>query len=124
MRAAFKAGIVGVVVLMFATPSSPQQANTYGQCINKAVSQSDANQCAVDESSRASAEHAAVLAQVLARTQYVGDDDLEKAKEKVRAMENAWVAYCDAFVEARFPGDDKTSQLRDALSANRVRVVC
>jgi hypothetical protein len=33
-----------------------------------------------------------VLAQVLARTQYAGDEDLKRAKEKVRAAEKTWAA--------------------------------
>jgi hypothetical protein len=108
VRVMVKLSIVLVMVLMSATPSSPQQrTSAYTQCISKAVSQASANECAVDESNRASVEHVAVLKQVLARTLYTGGDSPEQVNEKVRAMEKAWGAYRDAFVEARYPGDDK-----------------
>jgi len=96
-----------IALLVLARASHAQERNAFRDCLDKADTQLEITQCAIEDAERASAEYNVVLAQVLARTQYVGDDDLEHAREKVRAAEKAWVAYLDAFIEARYPAENK-----------------
>jgi len=99
-------------------PSYAQQRDAFSYCSEKAETQLAITQCAIEDQERASAEYTVVLAQVLARTQYVGDDDLEHAKEKVRAAEKAWAVYLDAFIEARYPAENK----RDAYGSRYLQI--
>ena len=96
-----------IALLVLALPICAQERDAFSQCIEKAETQLAITQCAIEDQERASAEYAVVLAQVLARTKYVGDGDLEHAREKVRAAEKTWVAYLDAFIEARYPAENK-----------------
>jgi len=60
------------------------------------------NQCAGDEAARVDAELNAVYHKLLAASSKDAD-----AVAKIKAMQRAWVAYRDAYLEAMYPAQNK-----------------
>lgn len=78
-----------------------QDSKDYSDCMQKAVTQKELTACASEELKRLDDERRAVYQQILAKAVDAN------AADKVRAMEKAWSAYRDAYIEATYPAENK-----------------
>jgi uncharacterized protein YecT (DUF1311 family) len=82
--------------------SAAQTSDEYKACSNAAGTQAALHRCADEELRRADRD----LNEAYRRLISVAKDKPD-AVVKVRAMERAWMAYRDAFVEALYPAPNK-----------------
>lgn len=101
MRAAFATFLVLFGSVLFAQ----QHSNEYSKCIETANTQVQMNQCAGDELKR---QDAAMNQDYQALLQAHDSDSL--ATQKLRAAQQAWLAFRDAHMEELFPAADKQAQ--------------
>lgn len=83
-------------------PAAAQSATTSSQCFNQAKTQLAMNMCASNEAAQADADlnmaYKALLAAVAAHPSYLA---------KLKAMQKAWLAYRDSYLNAMFPEANK-----------------
>lgn len=91
-----------IVCLIASLPLVAQDSAQYRACTEKAQAQMQLNQCAGDEAARVDAELNAVYHKLLAASSKDAD-----AVAKIKAMQRAWVAYRDAYLEAMYPAQNK-----------------
>jgi uncharacterized protein YecT (DUF1311 family) len=94
-----------VLCCLFSCSLFAQDSPQYNACMEKAKAQPELNQCAGDEAARVDGELNAVYRKVLAAS---ADD--AAATAKIKAMQRAWVAYRDAYLEAMYPAKDKRAE--------------
>jgi uncharacterized protein YecT (DUF1311 family) len=78
------------------------QTDPLRRCLDTAMTQLEINRCMGEDVSRAEAELKEVYQKLLAA---VAND--AQAVAKITAVEKAWVAYRDAYIEAMWPADNK-----------------
>jgi uncharacterized protein YecT (DUF1311 family) len=81
-----------------------QESKEYSACTQKAITQRELTACASEEATRADGERQAVYQELLAKAVDAN------AADKVRAMEKAWSAYVDAFIDAVYPAENKQGE--------------
>ena len=82
-----------------------QDSAQYRACNAKAKTQFDMNACASAEAGRVDAELNKVYRELLSKAA----DDPE-AVAKIKAAENAWIAYREAYMDAMYPAKDKPAE--------------
>jgi len=82
-----------------------QNSKAYAVCSNGAKTQAEMNECASAEASRADKELNQVYVEVLAKAASVPE-----SAAKVKAAEQAWIAFRDAYIEATYPAKDKATE--------------
>ena len=82
-----------------------QNSKAYAVCSNGAKTQAEMNECASAEASRADKELNQVCVEVLAKAASVPE-----SAAKVKAAEQAWIAFRDAYIEATYPAKDKATE--------------
>ena len=82
-----------------------QDSKAYIACSNGAKTQAEMNECASAEASRADKELNQVYVEVLAKAASVPE-----SAAKVKAAEQAWIAFRDAYIEATYPAKDKATE--------------
>ena len=95
-------------ILALALPTwSPlaQESAEYRACSEKARTQAQMNACANEEATRADADLSRAYDNVLSKA----ESDPE-AVAKIKALETAWTAYRDAYIEATYPARDKQAE--------------
>ncbi len=95
-----------LLLFVFATlqcgaQSSPQ----YDLCIKNAHTQAELNQCAISEALHVDAELNSVYQNLLLKAKVV-----QGAQEKIKAAEDAWRLYRDAYIAAMYPVKDKQTE--------------
>jgi uncharacterized protein YecT (DUF1311 family) len=90
---------------LLALPTFAQDSSEYRACIEKAKTQTEMNTCACEEAARADAKLNEAYRMLLERA--AGDSEL---LTKLKAAENAWVAYRDAYMDAMYPAKDKQAE--------------
>lgn len=96
---------LAVIFLMVAIPGFAQNSAHYRACSQRARTQLQMNACGSEEAARADNRLNDLYNKLL--TQAAGEKD---AVEKIKAAENAWIGYRDAFIEAMYPAGDKTGE--------------
>jgi len=95
-------------ILALALPTwSPlaQESAEYRACSEKARTQAQMNACANEAATRADADLSRAYDNVLSKA----ESDPE-AVAKIKALETAWTAYRDAYIEATYPARDKQAE--------------
>ena len=82
-----------------------QESAEYRACSEKARTQAQMNACANEEATRADADLNRAYDNVLSKA----ESDPE-AVAKIKALETAWTAYRDAYIEATYPARDKQAE--------------
>ena len=82
--------------------ASDRNSEQYMRCIEKAANETAMHVCANEEALRADAELNDIYQKLLSAARKQPAD-----VEKIRAVERAWIAYRDAFIEAMYPAKDK-----------------
>jgi uncharacterized protein YecT (DUF1311 family) len=82
-----------------------QNSKAYAACSNGAKTQTEMNECASAEASRADKELKQVYVEVLTKAASVPDSAV-----KVKTAEQAWIAFRDAYIEATYPAKDKATE--------------
>jgi uncharacterized protein YecT (DUF1311 family) len=95
--------LVPVIVLIAVFPASSQKKKTASNPC-KGTTQFELNVCAAQELKRADAELNRVYQQLLKAVE--GD---KEATAKIRAAEQAWIVYRDAYLEAEYPTEDRAN---------------
>jgi len=90
------------ITLVLAGACAAQENRSAKTCMDRANTQAEMNECAGQQAKATDETLNKTYQQVLA--EFKGD---AAATEKVRAMERAWLAYRDAYMEAKFPAPDK-----------------
>ena len=96
-----------VLLLLCACPilCRAQKDVQYPKCLNTVGTQYELDLCADPGAQQQEHEIKRVYAQLLSK---VAADP--NATAKVRAMERAWIAYRDAYLEATYPAKDKQAE--------------
>lgn len=99
-----------IVAILFlagisACGASAQNSKAYATCSNGAKTQAEMTACASAEASRADKELNQVYVQLLAKAASIPDSAM-----KVKAAEQAWTAFRDAYIEATYPAKDKATE--------------
>jgi uncharacterized protein YecT (DUF1311 family) len=92
-------------LLAISAPALAQNSAQYRACNKKAKTQIEMNACANQEASRIDAQLKAVYGKLLSQA-----TSQHKDAEKIKAAEEAWIAYRDAFIEAMYPAKDKRAE--------------
>jgi uncharacterized protein YecT (DUF1311 family) len=79
-----------------------QDSALYRACNQKARTQAEMNACANQEGARADAERNRLYDRLRAAAA-----DQPEASAKIKAAENAWLGYRDAYLEEMYPAADK-----------------
>lgn len=87
-----------VVALQAMAQNSPQ----YLDCNHGAKTQTELNACASEEAARVGTELQHLYRKLLSEA-----GSQQGAAGKIEAMERAWLAYRDAYIEAMYPEQDK-----------------
>jgi len=98
---------VSIVLIISAISSSvsiAQYSKDFDACSKKANTQDEMHVCASEEALRADREMNITYRQVLATVSN------EQAAAEIRASQEAWMAYRDAYMQAMFPADDKIAE--------------
>ncbi len=94
-----------IVIAVATLPAFAQDSSHYRACSEKAKTQTEMNTCASDEAARADAElnqsYRKLLEQAAHHPEFL---------TKLKAAENAWVAYRDAYMDAMYPSKDKQAE--------------
>jgi uncharacterized protein YecT (DUF1311 family) len=90
------------LIAIFATPAFAQMSEQFRQCGSIAKTQTQIDSCALQELRRAEGE----LSERYTKLGAIFGKNA-KALEKVKAMQGAWSAYRDSFIDAMFPAEDK-----------------
>jgi uncharacterized protein YecT (DUF1311 family) len=97
--------MVTLLVLVSAFACFAQDSVAYRACSDKANIQTEMTACASEEAARIDAKlnttYRALLAKVASQPE---------AAVKIKAAENAWIAYRDAYIEATYPAKDKATE--------------
>lgn len=92
-----------VLGFLLAMPATVHAASSWDACIKKAATQLELNACASTEAAQADAllgkTYQQLLSEVAGKPAYVA---------KIKAMENLWLHYRSAYLEAKFPEADKS----------------
>jgi uncharacterized protein YecT (DUF1311 family) len=94
-------GIVLVVALPMCAPLA-QDSKQYRACGETAKTQAEMGACADDEAKRVDAE----LNRVYDKLALKAESD-PGAVAKIKALQIAWIAYRDAYIDAMYPAKDK-----------------
>ena len=79
-----------------------QYSKQYDDCLENADAQFAMLKCASEEAARTDAALNAIYRTLISATA-----SQPKVVLKIKAMETAWIAYRDAYIEAMWPADDK-----------------
>jgi uncharacterized protein YecT (DUF1311 family) len=97
--------MVTLLVLFSPFACFAQDSVAYRACSDKANTQTEMTACASEEAARIDAKlnttYRALLAKVASQPE---------AAVKIKAAENAWIAYRDAYIEATYPAKDKATE--------------
>jgi uncharacterized protein YecT (DUF1311 family) len=93
------------ILFIFSLPAFGQDSEPYRNCQKKAKTQSDMNACANQEAARVDASLNDVYHRLLTKV-----SGQKEAAAKIKAAENAWISYRDAYMEAMYPANDKKSE--------------
>jgi len=96
---------LSVLLFMASFPCFAQTSAAYRACSHKARTQSEMNACASKEAARVDAELNRVHNEILSETSMQPE-----ATAKIKAAEQAWVAYRDAYMDAMYPATDKQGE--------------
>lgn len=94
-----------ILTLLASDPASPQLSTAFDDCNRAASSQLEMNRCAADELKRAESELAESLKKLLAHAS--ARKRFPQGAANANAMQAAWVAYRDSYLEAIYPGENK-----------------
>jgi uncharacterized protein YecT (DUF1311 family) len=95
---------LAVPLILLSACLSLAQSKAYQACMDKAMAQSSMNACAGDENKRLQTEQDRVYQQLL---KAVKSDST--ATEKIKKAQDAWLAYKQAYLDARYPEADKAT---------------
>lgn len=93
---------VAVLMIVAASAFLPYGREQNETCPDNPKTQLELNKCANEEAKRADAELDALYRELLSQPE---NDSVAVAK--IEALRKAWVAYRDAYIEARYPAEDK-----------------
>jgi len=98
---------LAILLLMGISPGGAlaQDSKAYIACSNGAKTQAEMNECASAEASHADKELNQAYVEVLAKAASVPE-----SAAKVKAAEQAWIAFRDAYIEATYPAKDKATE--------------
>src|SRR5579862_220506 len=91
-------------VILAASAVSAQLSSTFVSCMSNARPQAAMTECAGQEAKRAQAEVDKAYADLIKNA---GASSVPGAVSKIQTAEAAWNAYRAAYLEARFPAEDK-----------------
>jgi uncharacterized protein YecT (DUF1311 family) len=92
------------LLVLMTKPSLAQDSPAYRECAKNAGTQYESNVCAFEEVKRVEAEMARVYDSLLSRA--TGIEGGPEAPSKIRVMQDAWITYRDAYIEARYPAEN------------------
>ncbi len=82
-----------------------QDSEEYRRCSKRANTQTEMHVCASEEAARVDAELNQVYGKLLSTAA-----KQPSTVAKIKAAENAWIAYRDAYIEAMYPADNKQAE--------------
>jgi uncharacterized protein YecT (DUF1311 family) len=100
------------VLLMAAIPGLGQGADQSRACFKKAMTQAAMTDCARDEAARAEAQLDDLYRKLLSRA--ANQQDVAK----IKAVQDAWVAYQDAYLDAMYPAANKQTEYGSSYPMN------
>jgi uncharacterized protein YecT (DUF1311 family) len=83
-------------------PLLGQNSERYSACLSNASTQAAMRACASGEAERVDAELNSIYQRLLLKA-----GGRPAIVEKIRALQRAWAAYRDAYIEATYPAEDK-----------------
>jgi uncharacterized protein YecT (DUF1311 family) len=96
---------LSVVLLAMSLSCFAEDSAQYHACSEKAETQAEMNACASEEAARVDVELNEAYRRLLLQA-----TNQEKAVAKIKAAEEAWIAYRDAYLEAMYPARDKQAE--------------
>jgi uncharacterized protein YecT (DUF1311 family) len=96
---------------MICLPCLAQKDSQYVACNKSAKTQSQLNDCASAEAKRVDAKRNEAYAKLLSK---VSQDQV--AVTKVKAAEEAWISYRNAYIDAAYPAKDRTTAYGSAVT--------
>lgn len=96
---------LAMALLIASLPGFAQDSPRYLACNKKAKTQGEINACANEEAARVDVELNDVYRKLLSKA--AGEPE---AVAKIKAVERAWIAYRDAYMEAMYPAKDKQAE--------------
>ena len=96
---------LAIFLLTASIPGLAQDSPQYFACNKKAKTQPELNACANEEAARVDAELNGVYRKLLSKA--AGEPE---SVAKIKAVERAWIAYRDAYLEAMYPAKDKQAE--------------
>lgn len=102
-----------MIVAIFGYPAFlAQESQQLHDCLNNtALGQQDWNRCAAEEVKRVDAELNEVYQQLLSAASSPQNAEITSlAIPKIKAAEQAWIAYRDAYLDAMYPASDKRAE--------------
>lgn len=95
---------IAALLVLITKPCLAQDSPQYRACAKNAGTQYESNVCAFEEVKRVEAEMGRVYEILLSRA--TGTEVEPEAPSKIRVMQGAWIAYRDAYIEARYPAEN------------------